>query len=343
MHKETGSNISNVYERLTNESASLIHIKLIMSTPLIASESMPWTMPLVSSASTNGIFAGGGSISKPIDRCFCRYVTQPTFGVVGSALAAESERRLLAPSANGGVALHLRTGLADMFDHEMRQAVKHKEEQSQQGGAKGNGVDGGGDGEDEASKYASTWLHAACSDSALKELPSALVLSDAPGLISRLLTTYPNLHAIDQRALVANATMKNSDGDAVVSSRSWGNTFEPKLGAAIDATAAGVASEVVVSRYSSMLKPAVARSMCTRKITSFGSREKKKEDAPPPPPPTLSRRLCPQFDTVFLRNLRILTNDRIKWACTRAALISHPCKEVQNMYTCRENFMQAMI
>ena len=106
---------------------------------------------------------------------------------------------------------------------------------------------------------------------------------------------------------------------------------------------AGVASEVVVSRYSSMLKPAVARSMCTRKITSFGSREKKKEDAPPPPPPTLSRRLCPQFDTVFLRNLRILTNDRIKWACTRAQLISHPCKEVQNMYTCRENFMQAMI
>ena len=46
MHKESGSNISNVYERLTNESASLIHIKLIMSTPLIASESMPWTMPL---------------------------------------------------------------------------------------------------------------------------------------------------------------------------------------------------------------------------------------------------------------------------------------------------------
>ena len=155
--------------------------------------------------------------------------------------------------------MHLRTGLADKPDHKWTGSYTRKSSHSKVALKAMVDGDGGGDGEDEASGHASTWLHAARFGA--KELPSALVLSDAPGLISRLLTTYPNLHAIDQRALVANATMKNSDGDAVVSSRSWGNTFEPKLGAAIDATAAGVASEVVVSRYSSMLKPAVARSM----------------------------------------------------------------------------------
>ena len=91
-----------------------------------------------------------------------------------------------------------------------------------------------------------------------------------PGLISRLLTTYPNLHAIDQRALVMNATMKNSDGDAVIKLEIMGAILSSEAWRG-DRLHSSRASRARLScpRYSSMLKPAVARSMCTRKITSF--------------------------------------------------------------------------
>ena len=90
---------------------------------------------------------------------------------------------------------------------------------------------------------------------------------------------------------------------------------------------AGLAAEVQFSRYSSMLKPAVARSVCNRRVTPFRSD---------------GASACPHFDVAFLRNLQILTREGQKYECMQRQLAQHPCKGLPAR-TCREAFVAALV
>lgn len=341
--QSAASSLTHLYARLHNETAPLVHATLTNAIPMVASEAIPWLLPLhASPRAASGVqsaLAGGSGAVGSLDRCFCRYVSQPKFGRVGAALAAAAEKRMRA-AAGGGLAIHLRTGQADMPDHEVRKLAARKQsldglrEAQTRAVAGSRDASGGGDGRfrrraGAAGTLTSTnaWLYGACGDAALRKLPPALVMSDAPGLVSLLLATYPQMFAVGRLNTTEGAAPSNG-APAAVSSRSWGNAFEPKLAAVIDVVAAGVASEVLYSRYSSMLKPAIARSMCIRRITPFDHDK------------TLG--ICPQFETVFVRNLQILIRDSSKYVCLQRQLESHPCKGLSG-HACRDLFITAML
>ena len=155
---------------------------------------------------------------------------------------------------------------------------------------------------------------------------TAYVLSDAPGLLESLKHTNPHLIVSERTASMSPAAARH-EANASLGTRSWSNGFDAKLMAAIDAISAGLATEVHFSRYSSMLKPAVARSMCTRTLTTF-------HDA--------ARSACPQLDKVFVRNLGPLTQYAGKYMCARKQLPpGHPCLSL-SPGDCRMSFVRAM-
>jgi hypothetical protein len=206
--------------------------------------------------------------------------------------------------------VHLRTGLADFHDHHLRAAMdmadKHRAPRKRGASATQN------------------WFRAGCDHRAFRNLSNGLILSDAPGLVRHLLSSYPQLFAADLSVIWEGI---GGNGSGPVSSRSWGNQRAPKLAAAIDATSAGLATEVQFSRYSTMLKPAVARSMCTRRLVIF---------------PESPASLCPRFDVAFFRNMHLLTQDSQKWACLQQQLAQHPCKG-RDGNSCTVVFTTAMV
>ena len=163
----------------------------------------------------------------PLDRCFCRYVTQPRFSQV-------------ARSTRSDVAYHLRTGFADTkVDVPCKSGAPCS---IPQGGERVRGSD------------ASRWLHAACGAAGIATLSSqrAVVLSDSPGLMRHLHLRY-------------NATV-GAAGGVLGSTRSFaGATHAAKLATARDIWLAGMASEIQELWTSSFARPVLARSMCIRR------------------------------------------------------------------------------
>ena len=344
MTSPESSDVVALHDRLANVSAPLVRLRAYKGTPILASAAFPWELPLSTLHDSGGGGGGGGGGSggghsghsgvgaaaaadRPIDRCFCRYVTQPHFGAAGSALFAASAQKLLG-AADGGVALHLRTGFADMSDHDVL---------IDPSAAPANAM--------EARRWPSEpyatpgrWLHAACDEASLRALPAALVLSDAPGLVEYAVRAFPQLHALGRLSNpAANGSAAATPAAAAAASaaaglrsattRSWSNGFDAKLGAVLDATLAGLAAEVRFSRYSVMLKPAVARSVCTRRVVSFDES---------------AAAACPHFDRVFVRNPHILTKDPHIYACVQQQLPhAHPCRGVPRA-ACRGAFVAAM-
>ena len=172
----------------------------------------------------------------PLDRCFCRYVTQPRF-----SQAARSTRF--------DVAYHLRTGFADTKASALVSRIRRSTFSTKaafraayQAGERLRGSD------------ASRWLHAACGAAGIATLSSqrAVVLSDSPGLMRHLHIRY-------------NATV-GAAGGVLGSTRSFtGATHAAKLATARDIWLAGMASEMQELWTSSFARPVVARSMCIRR------------------------------------------------------------------------------
>ena len=206
------------------------------------------------------------------------------------------------------------------------------------------------------------WFQAACSDASFRGLPvGTLILSDAPNLLRYITMAYNNTHAVDREALERGAgdedakaphnfhrapTARRSSssshrgGRAIhgTSARTWGNSFAAKLAAVIDAISAGLAREVQISRYSSMLKPAVARSMCTARVVPFdgGGTGRGKRGAVGG-----AGGVCPLFDVAFVRDLHRHTEIPARYACVQEQLASHPCKDVRAA-ACDEGFIAAL-
>ena len=108
--------------------------------------------------------------------------------------------------------------------------------------------------------------------------------------------------------------------------RSWDVGYDAQLAAALDAHAAGLATEVHVSRYSSFMRPVVARSVCTLRVRAFGT------DGSP----------CPRFDQLFVRNMHVLRQYAAKYECMQQQVPKdHPCKHVGSR-KCRESFVRGM-
>lgn len=340
-------NMPDLYDSLRNETAPLLHVKQLDTTPMIGSESMPWLLPLIGARRP-----GGGGGDKAIDRCFCRYVTQPSFGAEGEAALRAVAQRLHhgLPQGKAPIALHLRTGLADISDHEIASAASARAGRSTRHRAVGE---------------ARTWVRAACDEEAIRQLPAALVISDAPDLLVHLIDTFPQLYSVahlaggrttaaaaSSGALIGAAPNNASAATTPVvvrSTRSWLNGFSAKLESAVDMAAAGLMTEVHVSKYSSMLKPAVARSMCTRRVVPFDFHRSIIKDKRVACESDhfcegdLARRLsfCPRFDVAFFRNMRVLTSIGSKWECAQQQLLHHPCKNVSGS-ACRLGFASAM-
>lgn len=300
-------NFADLYESLRNETAALIHVRQIDATPMVGSESLPWLLPLVAAATR------ADSVT-PFDRCFCRYVTRTSFGPAGNEAVGKVLQRLRSSGTQSSSAvLHLRTGFADVAESDIERSVKMRK----QGGDDPAGV--------------RKWFGAACNESAISEFRDALIISDAPGLLQYMRTTHPGLYTVPS---VTSPTARHLDRTfpcnastmRPVSTRSWGNAFPAKLQSAVDAAAAGLMDEVHISRYSSMMKPAVARSMCVRRVLPFA-------DNP--------QRICPQFEVAFFRNLHVLTAISTKWSCVQKELATHPCKDVPGHY-CRLRFAAAL-
>lgn len=214
-----------LYERLLNETAPLIRVKVLDGEPTVASDGLPWNLALV---------ARGNNTVPKIDRCFCRYVSQPAFGKAGQAALDANEQKIIASSSeNGGLALHIRTGFADISD--LLRTRNHQTHASP------------------VRQETALWFRAACDPATFRRLPSAYVLSDALGLVKYLVDTFPQLYASKRLGWPQVTQIYGR------STRSWENGFDAKLMSLIDAISAGFAAEVRFSRYSVMLKPVVAR------------------------------------------------------------------------------------
>ena len=210
--------------------ASLIHV--VQEPPLYLETGgdawFPRLMPLRAPAASS-------DAPPALDRCFCRYVTQPRFSQ--------------AASTRFDVAYHLRTGFADIKASALVPRIQRSTFRTKSEFRAAYQV-----AERLRGSEATRWLHAACGAAGIATLSSqrAVVLSDSPGLMRLLHLRY-------------NATVGGAR-EVHGSTRSFtGATNAAKLATARDIWLAGLASEMQELWTSSFARPVVARSMCIRR------------------------------------------------------------------------------
>ena len=210
--------------------ASLIHV--VQEPPLYLETGgdawFPRLMPLRAPAASS-------DAPPALDRCFCRYVTQPRFSQ--------------AASTRFDVAYHLRTGFADIKASALVPRIQRSTFRTKSEFRAAYQV-----AERLRGSEATRWLHAACGAAGIATLSSqrAVVLSDSPGLMRLLHPRY-------------NATVGGAR-EVHGSTRSFtGATNAAKLATARDIWLAGLASEIQELWTSSFARPVVARSMCIRR------------------------------------------------------------------------------
>ena len=124
--------------RLRDHPAHLLHVTVPRSNllPMAGQRWLPYGLPL-SSNDGNGLGAliprgvdrdasAAAASEAPrlhVDRCFCRYVTEPSF----ASMLSPAVRHALTSAPVASVALHLRTGLADVDDASLAAiSARHK-------------------------------------------------------------------------------------------------------------------------------------------------------------------------------------------------------------------------
>jgi hypothetical protein len=223
-----------------------------------------------------------------LDRCFCRYVTNPRFRV-------PHIRRL--PHA----AFHLRSGYADLREYQLIGVA--------QAAAAARGTAAVGEAELRNATW--TWLTRACGTAGLRRLSQrgALVLSDAPAL-----------HAYFS---AAGTTRAGAPPEPYQTTRSWAVPLATRLSVLLDVHAAGIAAAVEHSPSSTFLRPAVARSVCVRRVRAL--------DAPDG--------ACADWSRVWVRDLHKFVGGRYARhyeSCAQPALpAAHPCKG-RSLDACRD-------
>ena len=298
------STIAKLIKGLENETAPLIYVTVPHEwgtgrLPLVqvGDNWLPSSLPLRQTGSLN--CAGGpaqsttsceGDVVKAVDRCFYRFVTQPRFNVTASL---DDERAIAAMS----LGVHLRTGYADVEDADLREP------------AYAGGVVPRPQRLEWQRQRLVGWLRLACSELLRPSGPPSFVVSDSPGVLQYLRDSFDTrLRASDSLPLLVGSG---------VSSRTWLAESGAKRAVARDICALGLVSEIHAWSRSSFVRPVVARSVCTRKVTE------------------LSDSVCPRFKQIFARDLYMhLWHSTTSWyqdlakaTCLLRQLPSdHPCK-----------------
>lgn len=253
--------------------------------------------------------------TRGVDRCFCRYVTQPRYiGLLSPRLLRVLRRAEADPP---GVALHLRT----MVNHLPAEAkiTRCLSEVTP----------------------LSTWLRAACEHRAF-ERGKTYVMTDSPRLLSELHRTFSNVRVNPmlsdrgspyQRTDELAAPFRKAIG--MSRAQSWD---ENKLFLAIDFHLASLSEEIQTERWSSFALPIMARSMCVRR-TRFLCGER---GAP-------NGTMCPMWGSVFSRQMLMFLDtgqspqkDHYFECFERHLPEDHPCKNHSNG-VCREAFVSAAL
>jgi len=298
------STIVKLIKGLEGETAPLIYVKVPHEwgtgrLPLVqvGDNWLPFSLPLRRTGSST--CAGESSQSTTscdddevtgVDRCFYRFVTQPRF----NASASLDDERAIAAMPHG---VHLRTGYADVEDVDLRQPT-----------FSGGVVAHPGRLEWQRQRLWG-WLRLACSELLRPGSPPSFVVSDSPGVLQYLRDSF-------------GARVRTSDSlprlvGSGVSSRTWLANSGAKRAVAQDICALGLVSEIHAWSRSSFVRPVVARSVCTRKVTE------------------LSDNVCPRFKQIFSRDLYMhLWHSTTTWyqdlskaTCLLRQLPSdHPCK-----------------
>ena len=140
-----------ILSRLRNQTAPLLRVTLTGQIPVQSSTWLPHSMPL----RFNRRFG-----QQRLDRCFCRYVSQPLFH------PSEVDARA---ASTASVAYHLRTGFADVSDNFLQET-----------------------GATPSLGSIAQWFKLACNFAVFSERAS-FVFSDSPGLLTYLHRALPGL------------------------------------------------------------------------------------------------------------------------------------------------------
>ena len=262
-----------------------------------------------------------------LDRCFCRYVTQPLFE------PSTYHRR----AGSLPVAFHLRTGYADISDEALQWWARRRSAditagakaatRSQRASASSAGAS------------LRTWFDAACNGHRFAS-QSSWVMSDNPFLLRHLhersygdALIHSNLRGVPRLTRMTASTSASSSGadaNEISSTRVWRSSFEPKLETALDVYVAGLVPEIQVSPHTTFARPIVARSICTSRVVNL-----------------VRDGACPQWDAQFYRNLFSWAASPI-WPCVRAVLpAGHGCgalePTVQGGEVCQQYYINSMM
>ena len=140
-----------ILEQLRNETSPLLRVTLTGQIPVQSSTWLPHSMPLRFTRRIG---------QQRLDRCFCRYVTQPLFP------PSEADARA---ATTASVGYHLRTGFADVPDEFLQET-----------------------GATPSLTSIAQWFKLACNFTVFKERTS-FVFSDSPGLSTYLHRALPDL------------------------------------------------------------------------------------------------------------------------------------------------------
>lgn len=325
---EAPTSLPALMHRLVNVTTSLIRVVSTSSFLLEDDQRTGGTWMPNSLHRPNGL----PEAANMLDRCFCRFVSEPRFELpvaVVAAVAPESSPSravalLHAPALRD--TYHLRTGAADIPQAAIDAEFRRRGGNGTSAGAPGHGtrqhdpVSSWGEG----SGRTVDWLERACVTTGFVRSGSgahtSFIMSDSPRLLSHLRRHGPSRAAVG---------IYGADSwIAGTPTRSWHAGDATKLATAVDVVLAGLATRAYSTPHSSFLKPVVARSVCIRDEASV----------------TVGP--CPNFTAIFVRDLhKYLDGGR------RSSLYSdlqrrfpedHPCK-VASREACTRLFVQAVV
>lgn len=283
-----------------------------------------------------------------LDRCFCRYVTQPLFMSQLPAPLRAAIRRIEARPPS--VVLHLRT-MANHLPSPIRTSPACDRDGAHSLHATDDHVPG--------SERWRRWFFAACDERAFHESRDRVfVMSDSPRLLMNLRQGFRRRVVINPMLLndtVVAHQQRQVDEDAAPYFAMIEPSTEGGRGAAakrarhrhrlqwertqqllaLDVHLASLAQEIQTDQESSFALPLMARSMCLRRVRYLAEAAKPRQGG---------GSLCPNWTTTFPRTLPYLLY-RQPWqfhTCfERPAANGHPCKGL-SPEECHASFIAAV-
>ena len=224
----TKRSVLTFMQHVSNSSAPLVHV-ILDSQLLTRSEVwLPLRLALRVGVGTN--------MTSQLDRCFCRYVTQPAKWLPEMF---HSQRGSAASVHGFDTAIHLRTGFADVgwdFSNSIGSRAS-------------------------LSSFSATarWFEQACNPSAFAK-QRWFIMSDSPKLLAHLHARFADR---------VGSNYPHVERLASGTTRSWNSSFDSKLALALDFFAGGLVREVQHDWTSNLVRPLVARSVCVRRVVEL--------------------------------------------------------------------------